>query len=66
MNGALVTTTAGSRTITTSTGALRIGANTIWPEEAFQGLIDEVRIYNRALTLAELTTDMNTSIGITP
>ena len=35
--------------LTTSTGALRIGGNNIWPEW-FQGLIDEVRIYNRALT----------------
>ena len=35
--------------LTTSTGALRIGGNNIWPEW-FQGQIDEVRIYNRALT----------------
>ncbi len=61
-----MTTTAASGTISTSTGALRIGANTIWPEEAFQGLIDEVRVYNRALTTAELTQDMNRSVDITP
>ena len=47
-------------------GALRIGANTIWPEEAFQGLIDEVRVYNRALTAAEVTDDMNRRVNITP
>ena len=63
VNGSLVTTTAAAGAISVSAGALRIGANTIWPEEAFQGLIDEVRIYNRALTLAELTTDMNTPLG---
>ncbi len=34
--------------MTASTGALRIGGNTIWGEW-FQGDIDEVRIYNRAL-----------------
>ena len=66
VNGTLVTTTAASGAISTSTGALRIGANTIWPEEAFQGLIDEVRVYNRALTAAELTQDMNRSVDITP
>ena len=64
VNGTLVTTTAASGAISTSTGALRIGANTIWPEEAFQGLIDEVRVYNRALTTAELTQDMNTPLGL--
>ena len=35
--------------LTTSTSPLRIGGNTIWGEW-FQGDIDEVRIYNRALT----------------
>ena len=32
-----------------STGALRIGGNNIW-SEWFDGLIDEVRVYGRALT----------------
>lgn len=32
----------------------------------FNGIIDEVRIYNRALSLAEIQTDMNTPIGGTP
>ena len=40
-----------------STGALRIGGNSIWGEW-FTGLIDEVRLYNRALTVAELQADM--------
>ena len=30
--------------------------------EYFTGLIDEVRVYNRALTQAEIQTDMNTAI----
>ena len=34
-----------------STGALRIGGNSIWGE-FFSGRIDEVRVYNRALTRA--------------
>ena len=60
---------ASSRTIggslLTSTSALRIGGNSIWGEY-FAGLIDEVRIYNRALTAAEIQTDMNTAIGGAP
>ena len=32
----------------------------------FDGIIDEVRIYNRALTEAEIQTDMNTPIGNPP
>jgi hypothetical protein len=44
-----------------STGALKIGGNAIWGEW-FAGLIDEVRVYNRALSAAELQSDMNTSI----
>ena len=39
-------------------GALRIGGNSIWGEY-FAGLIDEVRIYNRALTQTEIQADMN-------
>ena len=31
--------------------------------EYFNGLIDEVRVYNRALSLTEIQTDMNTPVG---
>jgi hypothetical protein len=31
--------------------------------EFFQGRIDEVRIYNRALSQTEIQTDMNTPVG---
>ena len=48
--------------IVTSTGSLRIGGNNIWGEW-FEGQIDEIRIYNRALTATELQADMNTSIS---
>ena len=44
--------------IRVSTGALRIGGNTSWTNEGFAGLIDEVRVYNKALTAAEITADM--------
>jgi RHS repeat-associated protein len=41
---------------------LRIGGNTIWPTELFTGLIDEVRIYARALSQLEIQNDMSTPI----
>jgi chitodextrinase len=62
VSGTLVASGAASGSITTTTGALRIGGNGVWGEY-FQGLIDEVRIYNRALTAGEIQTDMNTPIG---
>lgn len=57
VNGEVVASQAGS-TMTTGTGPLRIGANTVFGGEDFDGLIDEVRIYNRALTKDELEADM--------
>ena len=33
-----------------------------FPAAFFDGLIDDVRVYNRALTPAEITTDMNTPV----
>jgi hypothetical protein len=65
VNGAQVSTRSLGGNILTSTSALRIGGNSIWGEY-FAGLIDEVRIYNRALTAAEIQTDMNTPINSTP
>ena len=44
-----------------TTGALRIGGNSVWGEY-YKGLIDEVRIYNRPLSAAEIQTDMNTPV----
>ena len=58
VNGTLVGTQAVTGNITTSAQALRIGGNAVWGE-FFAGLIDDVRIYNRALTPAEITADMN-------
>ena len=45
-----------------STAPLRIGGNSIWGEY-FSGLIDEVRVYNRALTAAEVQADMTTPVA---
>jgi hypothetical protein len=57
VNGTQVATRAQTGNIRASTGALRIGGNNVWAEW-FSGLIDEARIYNRALTAAEIQADM--------
>jgi hypothetical protein len=62
VNGTLLKTTAVSGTIVSSTGALRIGGNSIWGEY-FSGLIDEVRVYNRALSQTEIQADMGSALG---
>ena len=42
-------------------------APTLYTTEYFAGLIDEVRIYNRALSAAEIQSDMATSVSsVTP
>src|SRR5262249_20409222 len=61
VNGALVGSQAVTGNILVSNGALRIGGNTVWGEY-FKGLIDEVRIYNVALTQAQIQSDMRTPV----
>ena len=41
---------------------LRIGGHSAWGEY-FAGLIDEVRVYDRALSAADIAADMNTPIN---
>jgi len=66
VNGVLRSTTGSAGGgIAASTAPLRIGGNTVFSipgTEYFAGLIDEVRIYNRALSAAEITADMNTPL----
>jgi hypothetical protein len=45
-----------------STNPLRIGGNSVWAEW-FRGTIDEVRVYNRALSAAEVATDMTRGVA---
>lgn len=59
VNGVQVASRAQTGSISVSSGSLRIGGDNIWGE-FFQGRVDEVRIYNRALSPAEIQTDMNT------
>jgi hypothetical protein len=65
VNGVLRSTTSAPGGIAASTSPLRIGGNTVFSSpgtEYFAGLIDEVRVYNRALSAAEITADMNTPL----
>jgi glucose/arabinose dehydrogenase len=61
VNGALVTTKATTGAMPNTANPLRIGGNAVWGEY-FSGLIDEVRVYNRALNATEIGTDMNTKV----
>jgi glucose/arabinose dehydrogenase len=62
VNGTQVATAALSGTAVASTGPLRIGGNGVWGEW-FNGLIDDVRVYNRALSAAEIASDRDTPVG---
>jgi hypothetical protein len=58
VNGTQVASRAVTGVLSSSTGVLTIGGNAVWGEY-FAGRIDEVRIYNRALSPAEIQGDMN-------
>jgi hypothetical protein len=60
VNGVQVASRAQTGSLTVSAGALRIGGNLF--AEYFRGRIDDVRIYNRALSAAEIASDMNTPV----
>ena len=62
VNGALVSTKTASGSIATTSLPLHIGGNS-GLGEWFQGRLDDIRVYNRALTVAEIQTDMNTAVG---
>ncbi|HEY6886218.1 MAG TPA: LamG-like jellyroll fold domain-containing protein, partial [Solirubrobacter sp.] len=65
VNGALVAT----KTFTGNVGdanSWRIGAYGPTAANFFNGAIDDVRIYDRALTAGQVTTDMNTAVATAP
>jgi hypothetical protein len=62
VNGVEVGSRPVSGSMLTSTGVLRIGGNSVW-SEFFAGRIDEIRIYDRALTQAEIAADMAAPIN---
>ena len=62
VNGVQARSTNVTGNIQTSTLPLSIGGNTVWGEY-FQGQIDDVRIYNRALSQSEIQADMVVPVG---
>ncbi len=62
VNGVQAASQAQTGALTTSTGTLTIGYDAYG--EVFAGRIDEVRVYNRALSGAEIQTDMISPVGI--
>jgi hypothetical protein len=62
VNGVLVSSAARTGALETNSSPLSIGGTNAYGEY-FQGRIDDVRVYNRALLVSELTTDMNTPAG---
>src|SRR5204863_1259439 len=68
VNGTQVGFLATTGNMVTTTGALQIGGNSLFGEH-FAGTIDNIRIYNRARSLPEIQSDMNTPVvppGPTP
>ena len=62
VNGVLKETTNKTGAIVPSSKPLRIGSSVVWGE-FYNGLIDDIRIYNRTLSQAEIQTDMNTPVA---
>jgi hypothetical protein len=61
VNGTQASSKAASGNIFSTTDPLRIGGD--WSGAMFAGLIDNVRIYNRALRQAEVQADMSKPVG---
>ena len=64
VNGVQVASQPRTGNILTSTSALEIGGNSV-SGHFFQGMIDEVRVFNVALTPTQIQSDMNSPIGST-
>ncbi len=63
INGTQVASRAASGAIQTTDSPLWIGGNSPYGEY-FQGLIDEVRVYNRALTQTEIQADRDAPLPL--
>ena len=62
VNGMQVSSRLSTADIPTSAFPLQIGGDSLHGQY-FQGLIDEVRVYNRALSQAEIQADMHTPVS---
>ena len=59
VDGVLVGSTTALATITTDTHAIHLGGHSVLAYAAYAGLIDEIGIYNRALSVAEIQSTMS-------
>ena len=62
VNAVQVSSVAATGAVIATANPLSIGGNSVWGEW-FAGRLDEIRIYNRALTPAQIQADMNTPLG---
>lgn len=62
VNGVERASMAVTGVIPNSSGPLRIGGNSVWSSEWFKGELDELRVYNRALSVTEIQADMGTPL----
>ena len=62
VNGVQVASRPQSGATAVSPGPLRMGGDSLWGDY-FQGRLDEVRIYNRALTASHIQADMSTPVS---
>jgi chitodextrinase len=65
VDGVQVGTRTVSGAMPNSTGPLQIGGNRVW-SEWFQGQIDDLRVYSRALSAAEIQNNMTTPVAPPP
>jgi regulation of enolase protein 1 (concanavalin A-like superfamily) len=65
VNGVQVGSVAAAGTLWQTTAPFRIGGNSLWGGW-FDGAIDDMRVYNRALSPTEIQTDMNTPVASPP
>jgi hypothetical protein len=63
VNGVLHRSVASSGSLTTSNNPLRLGGNQAYPNEFFSGVMDEVRIFGRELTVDDIRKLMQTPVG---
>jgi len=65
VNGTRVSSVRKTGSLNTSTSSLLIGGSEFSSSQSFVGMIDEVRVYDRALSATEIQNDMKTPIGTT-
>jgi hypothetical protein len=65
VNGVQVFSAAAAGTLSQTAGPFRIGGNALLGEP-FNGAIDDMRVYNRALSATEIQADMNTAVPPPP